>query len=166
MNSVSPHVQVLEAKTTDIPDILRFIRDLAKFEKLEDQVSATPEGLEKTLFGTQRKAECLFLEENGVKVGIAIFFHSYSTFLGQNGLYLEDLFIQPEHRSKGFGELLLAHLAKLAIERDCGRFEWSVLDWNTRALDFYRRIGAEPMNEWTVQRLTGQRLHDLAAKIK
>lgn len=156
-------IQIRKATSHDVPAILDFIRQLAIYEKLEHEVVATHESLRETLFGTKPFAEVVLLEENGNKAGFALFFHNYSTFLGKPGIYLEDLFVLPEHRGKGYGKKLLSHLAKLAVERNCGRLEWSVLDWNTPALEFYKSLGAVPMSEWTAQRLTGQALRDLAA---
>jgi GNAT superfamily N-acetyltransferase len=150
------------AKKTDVPAILGFIRELAIYEKLEHEVVADEATLENSLFGSRPGAEVLLFTENMTPVGIAIFFHNFSTFLGKSGIYLEDLFVKPECRGKGYGKQLLAYLAKLTVERDCGRLEWSVLDWNKPALDFYASIGAVPMNEWTVQRLSGAALVDLA----
>jgi GNAT superfamily N-acetyltransferase len=155
MRSSTLESKIVPATEADVGSILEFIRDLARYEKLEHEVVATEEKLRTTLFGKKRVAEVIFMEESGVKVGIALFFHNYSTFLAQPGIYLEDLYVKPEHRGKGYGKRLLGYLAKLAVERGCGRLEWSVLDWNTPAIDFYRSIGAEPMSEWTVQRLTG-----------
>ncbi len=150
------------AVASDVPDILRFIRDLAKFEKLEHEVEATEELLRESLFGARPGAEVVFFEEDARRVGFALFFHNYSTFLGRPGLYLEDLYVLPEMRGKGYGKRLLAFLAKLAVERGCGRFEWSVLDWNARAIALYASLGAKPMSEWTGQRLTGDALRALA----
>jgi GNAT superfamily N-acetyltransferase len=155
-------IEIRPALASDVADILRFIRELAIYEKLEHEVVATEAQLRATLFGPRPFAEMLFLEEEGQKAAFALFFHNYSTFLGQPGIYLEDLFVLPEKRSRGYGKRLLAEIARLAVERGCGRLEWSVLDWNEPALRFYRRLGASPMNEWTVQRLTGQALLDLA----
>lgn len=155
-------VKIVSANSKDIPDILYFIKQLAIYEKLEHEAVATPELLELNLFGGERFVEVIFLEYENKKVGFALFFKNFSTFLGLPGIYLEDLFVLPEHRGKGFGKKLLAHIAHLAIVRGYGRFEWSVLDWNTPAIEFYRSIGAEPMEEWTVQRLTGMALKNLA----
>ena len=154
--------RIVEAGVDDVADILGFIRELAKFEKLEAEVTATEQGLRETLFGPRRYAEALFVEADGERVGFALFFHNYSTFLGRPGLYLEDLYIRPEWRGGGYGRLLLRHLAGLAVARGCGRLEWWVLDWNRGAIDFYRSLGAEPMSDWTVYRLSGAALHSLA----
>lgn len=142
------------ARQEDVPSILSFIKDLAEFEKLSHEVVATEEKLKATLFGSRPVAEVLIAEWEGRPAGFALFFHSYSTFLAKPGIYLEDLFVRNEYRSRGIGEALLRHLAGIAKERSCGRLEWSVLDWNERALKFYRGLGAEPMSEWTVQRMT------------
>ena len=150
--------RIVEAGIDDVADILGFIRDLAKFEKLEREVAATERSLRETLFGPRKYAEVVFVEEEGERVGFAIFFHNYSTFLGRPGLYLEDLYIRPEKRGQGYGKLLLRHLAGLAVARGCGRLEWWVLDWNRGAIDFYRSLGAEPMSDWTVYRLSGDAL--------
>jgi GNAT superfamily N-acetyltransferase len=142
------------ARQEDIPSILSFIKDLADFEKLSHEVVATEEKLKATLFGPRPVAEVLIAEWEGRPAGFALFFHSYSTFLAKPGIYLEDLFVRNEYRSRGIGEALLKHLAGIAKERSCGRLEWSVLDWNERALKFYRGLGAVPMADWTVQRMT------------
>jgi GNAT superfamily N-acetyltransferase len=152
------------ALKSDCAAILEFVRELAIYEKLEHEVIADVPTLENTLFGGKPVAEVIFLEENEIKVGMALFFYNFSTFLGRPGIYLEDLFVKPSHRGKGYGKRLLAYLAKLAVERNCGRLEWSVLDWNKPALDFYRSLNAEPMSEWTVQRLTGPALKSLASQ--
>lgn len=156
-------VKITKGTEADIPDILYFIKQLAIYEKLEHEAVATPELLKKNLFGEDRFAEVIFIHEDDVKVGFALFFKNFSTFLGKPGIYLEDLFVLPEYRGKSYGKKLLIHLAKIAVERGYGRFEWSVLDWNTPAIDFYRSIGAIPMDEWTVQRLSGDSLKKLAS---
>lgn len=156
-------VKIVAGTEADIPEILNFIKALAVYEKLEHEAVATPELLKKNLFGEERFAEVIFIQEGDVKVGFALFFKNFSTFLGLPGIYLEDLFVLPEHRGKSYGKKLLTHIAKIAIDRGYGRFEWSVLDWNTPAIDFYRSIGAIPMDEWTVQRLTNDSLRKLAA---
>jgi len=155
--------RIVEAGVEDVADILGFIRDLAKFEKLEHEVAATEQSLRDTLFGPRRYAEVVFVEEDKVRVGFALFFHNYSTFLGRPGLYLEDLYVRADMRGRGYGKLLLRHLAGLAVARGCGRLEWWVLDWNRGAIDFYRSLGAEPMSDWTVYRLSGEALRRLAA---
>ena len=155
--------RVVEAGIDDVADILAFIRDLAKFEKLEREVAATERSLRETLFGPRKYAEVVFAEAEGERVGFAIFFHNYSTFLGRPGLYLEDLYVRPEKRGRGYGKLMFRHLAGLAVARGCGRLEWWVLDWNRGAIDFYRSLGAEPMSDWTVYRLSGDALRRLAS---
>ncbi|HEU4521918.1 MAG TPA: GNAT family N-acetyltransferase [Thermoanaerobaculia bacterium] len=155
---------IREAAPPDVPLILAFIKALAEYERMADQVVATEERVRSTLFGPRRYAEVLIGDEDGQPVAFALFFHNYSTFLGQPGLYLEDLFVKPEARGRGYGKLLLARLARIARERNCGRLEWWVLDWNQPAIDFYRRLGAEPMDEWTVFRVTGDALERLAGQ--
>lgn len=147
----------------DVSEILGLIRDLAVYEKLEHQVVATESGLRDTLFGERPAAEVLLARVGSRVAGFALFFHNYSTFLGQRGIYLEDLYVRPEFRGRGCGRALLARLAALAVERRCGRLEWAVLDWNEPAISFYRRRGAEPMSDWTVFRLTGEALRRMAA---
>ena len=150
----------------DVPLILQFIRDLAEYERLLHKVVATEELLRASLFGNPRFAEVIIGEENGTAVGFALFFHNYSTFLAQPGIYLEDLFVKPEARGRGYGKALLARLAQLARERGCGRVEWAVLDWNTPSIDFYKSLGAVPMDDWTVFRLTGDALDELANAVR
>ncbi len=157
-------LEVRFAEEKDIPLILRFIKELADYEKCLDQVVATEEVLREGLFGTRRNAEVILAYWKNKPVGFALFFHNFSTFLGRPGLYLEDLYIVPEARGQGFGKTLMIHLAKLAKERNCGRFEWWVLDWNEPAIEFYRSLGATPMLEWTVQRVTGEALDRLAVQ--
>jgi len=151
------------ADRDDVPLILTFIRELADFEKLLDQVVADESTLASQLFGERRVAEVVIAELENQPVGFALFFHNFSTFLGRAGLYLEDLYVRPEARGRGIGRMLMSHLASIAIERGCGRFEWWVLDWNTRAIQFYRTLGAIPMEDWTVQRVTGEALRRLAS---
>lgn len=151
------------AERKDVPLILRFIRDLAHYEKMADQVVADEATLEKWLFD-RNKAEVLFAVLADKEVGFALFFHNFSTFLGRAGLYLEDLFVLPEYRGRGVGKAILRHLAALAVERDCGRMEWWCLDWNTPSIAFYRSLGAEPMSDWTVYRIAGNTLRDLAGE--
>lgn len=154
-----------DAAADDIPVILSFIRELAEYEQLPHEVVATEKDLKETLFGERRFAEALIGEYRRQPAAFALFFHNFSTFQGRPGLYLEDLYVKPALRGKGFGKVMLAYLARLARERGCGRFEWAVLDWNEPALGFYRSIGAEPMDDWTVQRLTGEALDALAEKL-
>jgi GNAT superfamily N-acetyltransferase len=148
----------------DVPLIANLIRGLARYEKLEHEVTMTEERLTSYLFGERRYAETLIAEDDGEPVGFALFFHTFSTFLAQPGLYLEDLFVVPEHRGGGIGHALLERLARVAIERGCGRLEWAVLDWNQDAIRFYERLGAKPNSEWTVYRLTGEPLRVLAGE--
>ena len=149
------------AERRDTALILQFIKDLAEYEMMADLVVATPEMLEEEIF-EKRKAEVLFVMENGREVGFALFFHNFSTFLGRAGLYLEDLFVLPEFRGKGYGRATLKKLAQIAVERGCGRFEWWCLDWNRPSIDFYLSLGAEPMSEWTTYRIAGEKLLKLA----
>ena len=149
------------AEEQDTPLILDFIRRLADYEHLLDQVVADEATLADQLFG-KKNAEVLFALENGKEVGFALFFHNFSTFLGRAGLYLEDLFVLPEHRGKGYGKAILQRLAAISLERGCGRMEWWCLDWNQPSIGFYKSLGAEPMSDWTVYRLAGKTLRDLA----
>lgn len=149
------------AQREDTPLILEFIKELADYEKMLPEVVATEELLEAWIFDKQ-KAEVLFAVLEGEKVGFALFFHNFSTFLGRAGLYLEDLFVKPAYRGKGYGKAILKKLAAIALERDCGRLEWWCLDWNRPSIDFYLSLGAEPMTDWTVYRLTGDTLKNLA----
>jgi len=157
-----PEIALRAATPADIPQILDFIRGLAEYEKLAHEAVATPTLLETHLFGERPAAEVVIAEADGVPAGFALFFHSFSTFLGQPGLYLEDLFVLPSHRGFGIGRRLMVHLAQLAVARGCGRFEWSVLDWNEPAIRLYRSLGAVGLDEWTVQRVTGDALQALA----
>jgi GNAT superfamily N-acetyltransferase len=150
------------ATVTDVPVILELIRALATYERAPDDVTATEEGLTQVLFGEKPAAEVLLAFENETAVGFAVFFHNFSTWLGRPGLYLEDLFVRPEDRGKGYGRALLIYLAKIARERGCGRMEWAVLDWNEPAIQFYHKLGAKPMHEWTVFRLTRDEIAELA----
>jgi len=145
----------------DCPLILSFIKELAKYENMLDEVIATEELLEEWIF-TRQKAEVIFAVEDQKEVGFALFFHNFSTFLGRSGIYLEDLFVRPEHRGKGYGKALLGRLADIALERGCGRLEWWCLDWNQPSIDFYLSLGAEPMQDWTVYRIAGETLLRLA----
>jgi GNAT superfamily N-acetyltransferase len=150
------------ASVGDVPVILALIRALATYERAADEVTANEQVLKETLFGKKPMAEVLLLFENEVAAGFALFFHNFSTWIGRPGLYLEDLFVRPEHRGKGYGRALLVHLAKIARERNCGRMEWAVLDWNEPAIQFYRKLGGNPMHEWTVFRLTRDEIANLA----
>lgn len=150
------------ATPADVPLILRLIRELADYEKLAHEVTATEADLHESLFGPRPIIEVLIAEAEGEAAGYALCFHNYSTFLCKRGLYLEDLFVRPRFRGRGIGKLLLSHLAKLAVDRGCVRFEWAVLDWNEPAIEFYRSLGARPLEDWTVFRLTGEALQKLA----
>ncbi|MGZ8378738.1 MAG: N-acetyltransferase family protein [Gemmatirosa sp.] len=152
------------ATAADVPVVLELIRGLAEYERLLDECVATEAQLHATLFGAAPQAEVIVAEWEGAPAGFALFFHNYSTFLARRGLYLEDLFVKPAYRGHGIGRALLAHLARLAVARGCGRFEWSVLDWNAPAIGFYRALGAVPMEEWTIMRVTGDALTRLAAE--
>lgn len=149
------------AERKDAALILEFIKALAEYEKLSDEVVATTEILEEWIFDRQ-KAEVIFALEDGVEVGIALFFHNFSTFLGRAGIYLEDLFVKPAYRRKGYGKGLLTLLAKIALERGCGRLEWVCIDWNKPSIDFYKSLGAVPMDEWTIYRVAGDTLRQLS----
>ena len=150
------------ATVADVALILDLIRGLAEYERLPNEVVATEEGIRTSLFGPVPAAEVVIAEVDGIAAGFALFFHTYSTFLGRRGLWLEDLFVRPACRGQGIGRTLLAHLAEVAIARGCGRLEWSVLDWNESAIGFYRALGAVPMDEWTTFRVTGDALRRLA----
>ena len=156
-------LQIRTAERPDIPVILHFIRGLAEYEKLLDAAVATEAQLAATLFGERPYAEVLLAELDGAPAGFALFFHNYSTFLAKPGIYLEDLFVEPPHRGKGLGKALLKAVAKLAIERECARVEWSVLNWNEPSIQFYKSLGAETMDEWTVYRLQGKTLQEMVA---
>jgi len=153
---------VRTATVDDVPVILDLIRALATYERAPNEVTATEKGLVEVLFGEKPAAEVLLAFENEAAIGFAVFFHNFSTWLGRPGLYLEDLFVKPQHRGKGYGRALLIHLAKIARERGCGRMEWAVLDWNEPAIKFYRQLGAKPLDEWTVFRLTRDGIAKLA----
>ncbi len=153
------------ARIDDVPSIATMIRELADYEHLSHEVLLDEDLLSEHLFGARPFAEVLIAEEGGAAVGFALFFHNYSTFLGKPGIYLEDLFVRPANRGQGHGKALLKQVAKLAMERGCGRLEWSVLDWNTPAIEFYRSLGAKAMEEWTIFRVTGEELRKLGAEI-
>ena len=152
---------ITSATRADVPAILSFIRQLAAYEHLENEVVATETLLEKWLFDRE-KAEVLIAREGDIPVGFALYFHNFSTFLGRAGIYLEDLFVLEEYRGRGYGKALLRRLAQITVERGCGRLEWSCLDWNQPSIDFYRSLGAVPMSDWTVYRLTGETLNNMA----
>ena len=151
------------AQRNDVPLILKFIKDLADYEGLLDEVVADEATLEEWIFNRE-KAEVIFAMEGDTEVGFALFFHNFSTFLGRAGIYLEDLYVMPEYRGKGYGKALLSKLAQIALERGCGRLEWWCLDSNTPSIDFYISLNAEPMDEWTVYRIAGDTLTELAGK--
>jgi len=163
MDVTIERLRITPATERDVPLILRLIKDLAEYERMSNEVVATEEGLRATLFGARPAAEVLLGYAGEEPAGFALFFHNFSTFVGKPGLYLEDLFVVPKFRGRGYGKALLVHLAKLAVERDCGRFEWSVLDWNEPAIGFYRKLGAVPMEDWTIFRVSGAALETLAA---
>jgi GNAT superfamily N-acetyltransferase len=156
------NITIRPATRADIPQILAFIRDLAEYEKLAHEAVATPAQLDAHLFGERPYAEVIIAEVDAQPAGFALFFHNFSTFTGQPGIYLEDLFVRPQYRGLGVGKRLIVQVAKLAVQRNCTRFEWSVLDWNEPAINFYRGLGAKPMDEWTVQRVSGEALSALA----
>ena len=158
----SAKFEIRPATVTDVPIILQLIQDLATYERAPNEVTATEAQLVDVLFGKHPAAEVLLAFESELPVGFAVFFHNFSTWLGRPGLYLEDLFVKPEMRGKGYGRALLVDLAKIARERGCGRMEWAVLDWNDPAVQFYHKLGAKPMDEWTVFRLTADGIAKLA----
>lgn len=160
---VDLRIDITPATVADAPLILRFINALAEYERMADQVVATEDSVRESLFGAHPSAEVVIARANGDPAGFAVWFYSYSTFLSRSGLYLEDLFVLPEWRGRGVGRALLQHLARVAVSRSCGRMEWAVLDWNDLAIRFYRSLGAQPMSDWTVYRLTGDKLKRLAA---
>jgi GNAT superfamily N-acetyltransferase len=154
---------IRQATPDDVPTICQLIRALADYERLSDAVVLREEDVRSHLFGPRPYAEVLIAEEAGEVFGFALFFHNYSTFRGKPGIYLEDLFVKPEHRSQGHGKALLVAVARLAVERGCARLEWSVLNWNEPAIEFYKALGATPLDEWTVYRLTGEALQEAAS---
>lgn len=152
------------ARRGDAATVLRFVRELAEYEREPDAVAATEEMMDAALFGEKPKAEALIAEIDGVAVGFALFFHTFSTWTGRQGIWLEDLYVTPEARGSGAGKALVSHIAGICLDRDCPRFEWWVLDWNEPAIGFYRSIGAQAMDEWTTQRVTGDALVKLAGR--
>jgi GNAT superfamily N-acetyltransferase len=159
----APAIEISPAQEADIALILSLINELAEFEKLKAQVAATEATLRQALFGSRPAAEALIARSAGEPAGFALYFHNFSTFVGKHGLYLEDLFVRPAFRGRGIGKALLARLARLALERDCGRFEWAVLDWNRPARDFYEALGAQSNPSWVNYRITGKALERLAS---
>ena len=154
--------KIRPATENDVPTILALIKELAEYEHLSHEVEATEEGIHRSLFGDRPVAEALIGEHAGSAVSFALFFYNFSTFLGKPGIYLEDLYVKPAYRKNGFGRRMLAHIARLAVDRKCGRFEWSVLDWNEPAIRTYERLNARSMKEWILYRLTGEALDELA----
>lgn len=165
-NAPVPEIVIRPAVRPDVPLVLRFVHELAAYERAPEQVVATEASLEQFLFGKGfgrgPVVDALIAELGGEPVGFALFFSNFSTWVGTSGIYLEDLFVRPEARGRGVGRALLREVARIAVERGCGRVEWSVLNWNTPAIDFYRRLGAAPMSEWTTYRIAGDRLRDAA----
>ena len=156
---MEPQTNFRYADRKDVPLILHFVKELADYEKLLDEVVADEKTLEEWIFDKQ-KAEVIFALEDGKEVGYALFFHNFSTFLGRAGIYLEDLYVQPEYRGRGHGKGLLKKLASIAVERGCGRLEWCCLDWNQPSIDFYLSLGAQPLSDWTIYRIAGEKLLD------
>jgi len=156
-------IQIRAAGEPDVPQILELVRALADYEQLSHLVTATEEKLRESMFGPRPAAEALLALDGDDCVGLALYFHNYSTFLAQRGIYLEDLYVKPESRGKGVGFALLRRLAQIAIERNCGRLEWQVLDWNQPSIEFYRKLGAAPQDQWTTFRLTGEAMAKLAS---
>jgi GNAT superfamily N-acetyltransferase len=165
MTVAAEEIRIEPAVVGDTPVILELIRELAQFERLIDQVTATEDALREQLFRKRHGAEVIMARIGTEVAGFALFFHNFSTFLAKPGLYLEDLYVRQKFRGHGCGEALLRHLAQIAVERDCGRFEWAVLDWNQRAVDFYKALGAVPMDEWTTYRVAGEALVKLARQV-
>jgi GNAT superfamily N-acetyltransferase len=157
--------EIVRATVSDVPVILQMIRDLAEYERMADEVVATEAGLRESLFGLRPDAEVLIAYTDGQPAGFALYFHNYSTFVGRRGLYLEDLFVKPAFRGRGIGKRLLVELARIAIDRGCGRFEWTVLDWNEPAIGFYKSLGARSMDAWRIFRVTGDALTRLAGSV-
>ncbi|MEG3125174.1 GNAT family N-acetyltransferase [Sphingomonas sp. GB1N7] len=157
-------VSIRPATPSDVPTILGFVRELAAFEREPDAVTATETIMHEALFGARPAAEAIIAEMDGASVGMAVFYHNFSTWTGLRGIWLDDLYITPDARGSGAGRALLSHLAGIAVDRGCARFEWWVLDWNERAIEFYRKVGAEAMDEWTTQRVTGAALLKLAGR--
>jgi GNAT superfamily N-acetyltransferase len=161
--NVEMNFAIAPATRADLQTVVDLVRALAVYEKLEHVMVSTIDDFERELFGANAKIECVVAREDDAPVGFALFFNNFSTFLGRKGLYLEDLFVIPEARGKGYGKALLVHLAKIAVERECGRFEWSVLDWNTPSIEFYEAMGASVLPDWRIVRVTGEKLQQLAS---
>lgn len=161
-HTTTEELSIRKAERKDVPLILSFIKQLAEYERMSNEVVATEELIDEVLFGSKPAAEVLLANYGHEAAGFAIYFYNFSTFVGRPGLYLEDLFVKPELRGKGIGKALFQQLAKIAVDNKCGRFEWSVLDWNEPAINFYKKMGAKPMDEWTVFRLDGEKLKRLA----
>jgi GNAT superfamily N-acetyltransferase len=161
MTSASP-LRIVPATAADVPLVFRFVRKLAEYEKLSHEVTATEAGLREGLFGPRAVAEVLLAYWADEPASFALYFHNFSTFLGKPGIYLEDLFVEPTHRGRGIGKALLIRVAQIACERNCGRLQWAVLDWNRPAIDFYQSLGAVALDAWTIMRVSGDRLHRLA----
>ncbi|MBL8228048.1 MAG: GNAT family N-acetyltransferase [Bryobacterales bacterium] len=157
-----PAIEIVEARPEHTALLLHFIRSLAEYEKLLDQMVATEETLRDGMFGERKVAEALIAYHDGTPAGMALFFHNFSTFLGRPGIYLEDLFVEPRFRGKGIGKALLARVAAVAVERKCGRLDWAVLDWNEPSIQFYKSLGAVPLDDWTIFRLSGEALDRFA----
>ena len=155
-------VLIRTATADDVGAVLDFVRQLAEYERLSHMVTATEKSMRDSLFGPHPAAEALLAFEGGTPVGFALYFHTFSTFLGRRGMWLEDIFVKPAFRGRGYGKALLLRVARIAQERGCGRYEWSALDWNTGAIEFYKALGAQPMDEWTTFRVTGDALERLA----
>jgi GNAT superfamily N-acetyltransferase len=158
----SPSIRIEPASPSDVPTLVTLVRELAEFERLGHEVRLEDDSLRQHLFGPRPYAEAALAYAGSEVAGFALWFHNFSTFTGCPGLYLEDLYVRPDHRGRGLGEALLRHLARVAVARGCARFEWAVLDWNRRAIDFYRKLGAVPMDDWTVCRVSGRALERLA----
>ncbi len=161
--NVAANIEIGPATVEDVPTVLALIRELAEYERLLHEVVATEETIRNALFGPRPVVECVIARSGGAPAGFALYFHNFSTFLARPGLYLEDLYVRPDYRGHGLGEALLRHLARLAVARGCGRMEWAVLDWNKRAIEFYERMGARGVREWTIFRVTGDALTRLGA---
>ncbi len=156
--------RVIPATPADVPVILQMARGLAEYERMPQAVTATEDDIRRTLFAEPRRAEAAIGYSAGVPAGIVVFFHTYSTFLGRPGIYLEDIYVEESHRGRGLGRVLMQYVARIAVERGCARFEWAVLDWNQPAIGFYEKLGARPQSDWTVYRLAGEALEQLAAQ--